>query len=247
MRTHLIRSLGRRLRGALRRPYRYALFVRDYLSFRRRAGRGRFRLAWSERYPRLDERTATTEFDAHYVYHTAWAARVVAATRPALHVDISSALDFSTILSAFVPVEFYDYRPAALQLSDLVSRRADLLRLPFEDDSVASLSCMHVVEHIGLGRYGDPLDPDGDLKAIAELKRVLGRGGNLLFVSPVGRPCIRFNAHRIYSYDQIAAYFAGLSLRQFALVDDRGGFSMEAGPDDANRQEYGCGCWWFTK
>ncbi|NDC42314.1 MAG: DUF268 domain-containing protein, partial [Chitinophagia bacterium] len=56
--------------------------------------------------------------------------------------------------------------------------------LPFESDSIPSLSCMHTIEHVGLGRYGDQLDPQGDLKAIAELKRVVQPGGDLLFVTP---------------------------------------------------------------
>ena len=74
---------------------------------------------------------------------------------------------------------------------------ADLANLPFEINSVQSLSCMHTVEHVGLGRYGDPIDPDGDLKAIKEIKRVLAVNGNLLFVVPIGKPKIVYNAHRI--------------------------------------------------
>src|SRR5436853_180080 len=88
---------------------------------------------------------------------------------------------FRKEFSAFIPVEFYDYRPANVQLSNLTAEAADLLALPFAEGSVESLSCMHVVEHIGLGRYGDPLDPNGDLKAIAELRRVLAPAGTLLF------------------------------------------------------------------
>ena len=79
---------------------------------------------------------------------------------------------------------------------------------------------MHVAEHIGLGRYGDPLDPDGDLKAMGELKRVLAPGGLLLFVVPVGQPRVCFNAHRIYSYGQIVEAFAKLYLEEFALIPD---------------------------
>ena len=234
-------------KSTLRHWYRYVFFIRDFLSFNRLQKGNRFPIHWSDRYPCLDDQTPNTEFDAHYIYHPAWAARILAETKPALHIDISSALAFSTLVSAFMPVEFYDYRPADLRLDNLVSKKADLLHLPFENNSIASLSCMHVVEHIGLGRYGDPLDPDGDLKAIAELKRVLAPGGNLLFVTPVGRPRIQFNAHRVYTCEQIIQPFEGLSLRQFALVNDENQFIIDADPAYANRQTYGCGCWWFVK
>ena len=140
-------------------------------------GPRRFAATWGDRFPCLDDRTGTTGFDRHYVFHPAWAARILAQTRPVEHVDISSALIFPVLVSAFIPVKFYDYRPADLQLNNLTSEHADLLALPFPDGSIPSLSCMHVVEHVGLGRYGDPPDPDGDLKAIAELKRVVARGG----------------------------------------------------------------------
>jgi SAM-dependent methyltransferase len=205
-----------------------------------------FKLEWRDRYPCLDENTNATMFDAHYIYHPAWAARIVRQIKPTLHVDISSSLSFCSLLSAFIPVNFYDYRPVELNLSDLRSQQADLIHLPFESESIESLSCMHVVEHIGLGRYGDSLDPEGDLKAIAELKRVLKPGGSLLFVTPVGQPHITFNAHRIYSYNQIISYFIGLDIKQFALVDDNGKFMVNAPPEHANRQNYGCGCWWFV-
>jgi SAM-dependent methyltransferase len=137
-----------------------------------------------------------------------------------------------------------------LRLNNLVSDHADILALPFADEAVASLSCMHVVEHIGLGRYGDRLDPEGDVKALAELKRVLAPGGNLLFVVPVGRPRIIFNAHRIYSFDQIRSYFENLDLIDFSLIPDNrenGGLIRNATPAMADAQEYGCGCFYFRK
>lgn len=109
---------------------------------------------------------------------------------------------------------------------------------------------MHVVEHIGLGRYGDPLDYNGDLKAINELIRVLQPGGNLLFVVPIGAPVIMFNAHRIYSYSQIISYFDQLDLKEFSLIPDNGaevGIIENASEDLANKQRYACGCFWFKK
>ena len=223
-------------------------FRADFLEFTRRTDR-RFRVAWDERQPCLDDATGFTGFDAHYVFHTSWAARQVARVRPARHVDISSSLYFCGLVSAFVPVDFYDYRPAPLNLPGLNCARADVLALPFPDQSVASISCLHVVEHIGLGRYGEPLDPEGDLRAMRELARVLAPGGSLLFVVPVGQPRVVFNAHRIYAYAQVIAAFPGLRLENFALVPDfpRVEIIENAEPALADAQVYGCGCFHFTR
>lgn len=231
---------------------KYLEFIASYLRFKASAAKGkqRFALSWKDRYPCLHDKTAATGFDSHYVYHPAWAARILAQEAPELHIDISSSIHFCSIVSAFIPTKFYDYRPADLVLSDLSSEAADLLALPFADGSVRSLSCMHVVEHVGLGRYGDALDPEGDLKAIAELIRVLAVGGSLLFVVPIGQARIQFNAHRIYSYDQIVSYFEGLQLKEFSLIPDGNGSSgmiRNATKEMADRQKYGCGCFWFTK
>ena len=226
-------------------------YVRDFSAFNRIAEQtGRDQALWKDRRPELFDNTGTTVFDAHYIYHPAWAARIVKRIAPAVHVDISSTLAFSSMLSAFIPVRYYDYRPANLTLSDLESGRADLTSLPFTDNSIESLSCMHTIEHIGLGRYGDPLDPSGDLKAIAELQRVLAKGGNLLFVVPIGKPRINFNAHRVYAYEEIVNYFKDFTLVDFSLVPDNGidiGLIPNASKEAADAQTYGCGCFWFSK
>lgn len=230
----------------------FVRYLTDFFRFREMAGRGsqRFQIRLWDCHPCLGDRETSTSFDRHYVFHTAWAARVVSEIMPSVHVDVSSSLHFCTILSAFVPVRFYDYRPADLRLDKLVSEAGDLLALPFADRSVESLSCMHVVEHVGLGRYGDPLDPNGDLKAIDELKRVLAPGGTLLFVVPVGRPRLMFNAHRIYSYDQVLDFFGDFELEEFALIPDepaQGGLVRGASREMVEGQRYGCGCFRFRK
>ena len=99
-----------------------------------------------------------------------------------------------------MPVRFYDYRPADLQLSNLVSDAADLLALPFADASLESVSCMHVVEHVGLGRYGDPLADA--MESHADSSRARRR--TLLFVAPWAY-AIMLNAHRIYSTSRSSA------------------------------------------
>lgn len=225
---------------------RFVQYVGQFNKIKKDTG-NRFPVRMKDAYPCLQDALKFTPFDQHYIYHPAWAARKLAQIKPAEHIDISSILNFSSIVSAFVPVRFYDYRPAKLNLQNFASDFADLLNLPFADNSVESLSCMHTVEHIGLGRYGDPLDADGDLKAIAELKRVVKAGGHLLFVTPVGEPVIQFNAHRVYSFEQITTYFSPLRLVEFSLVPDAGGLIENADPKLVAEQTYGCGCFWFTK
>lgn len=249
---HLLKKLppAQKAADAARRQAQRRKFSSDFREFQKlSAGQpARFKLDWEDRYPCLDDNTGGTGFDWHYVFHTAWAARVVAETKPARHVDISSSLYFCSIVSAFVPIDFYDYRPAELNLDGLTSGRADLMALPFADGSVASLSCMHVVEHIGLGRYGDPIDPQGDLKAMAELRRVLAPGGTLIFVTPVGKPKIQFNAHRIYACRQIVENFPGLVLEEFALQPDSTcELVRNASFELADAQNYACGCFRFRR
>jgi hypothetical protein len=225
---------------------RFFEFFGEFVKYRKHND-NRFSVAAKNLYPCLSDKLKSTPFDQHYVYHPAWAARILAKTLPAYHVDFSSILSFGSIVSAFIPVKFYDYRPAELTLSNWESGFADLNNLPFESNSQPSISCMHTVEHIGLARYGDPLDPLGDLKAIDELKRIVMPGGDLLFVTPVGQARIEFNAHRIYSYEQIVEYFSPLQLKEFSLIPDAGGLIQNADPALVKQQQYGCGCFWFKK
>lgn len=219
--------------------------ILDYLKFIKTEKR--FSVNFLDFYPCVKDKTIKTNFDAHYVYHTSWAARKVREINPKVHTDISSSLYFSGIVSAFVPVNFYDYRPADLSLSNLKSAHANLTNLDFADNSISSLSCMHTVKHIGLGRYGDLINPVSDLQAIHELKRVLSVGGSLLFVVPVGKSKIEYNAHRIYSYEMIMEYFKELELKEFSLIDDKGFFIENVNPELVKNQKYACGCFWFIK
>jgi len=201
-------------------------------------------------FPQLLDRTQDHGFDRHYIYHTAWAARVLAKSKPRLHIDISSSLYFSAIASAFVPIKFYDFRRIHLELKGLKTARADLTHLHFKSNSLLSVSCMHTIEHIGLGRYGDPLDPNGDLKAIQELIRVVSAGGQLLIVVPVGKETkVMFNAHRIYSVDYIKKVFTPLKLKEFALIPEHSEQGLICNPRQnvLKTEVYACGCFWFVK
>ncbi len=206
--------------------------------------------AWRDRFLIAHEASSTVNYEPHYTYHCSWACRVLADCKPAHHVDIGSSMQFVGMASAWVPITHYDYRKPDIALPGLQVGTADLLALPFADDSVPSLSCMHVLEHIGLGRYGDPIDSLGDRRAATELMRVVEPAGQLLVVVPVGRPKVAFNAHRIYAYQQVVDMFAGLRLVSFDLLTDRGaaaGLIGNATPELVDQQNWGCGCYLFAK
>ncbi|TKC55810.1 DUF268 domain-containing protein [Pedobacter hiemivivus] len=234
-------------------PKKSSLFQSQYLQLNNleKQTKKRFLLDEAHLYPCLNDNTAETGFDRHYIYHPAWAARIIKQNNPAKHIDISSILNFSSMLSAFLPVDFYDYRPAKLELSNLKSLQGDLMNLPFPSDSVESISCMHTIEHVGLGRYGDPMDYDGDIKAINELKRVLAPSGSLLFVVPLGATdTIHFNAHRVYSKQQVLDLFSDMKLEEFAFIpedENDGGLVIDPSKQLLDKSNYGCGCFWFTK
>jgi hypothetical protein len=75
-------------------------------------------------------------------------------------------------------------------------------------------------------------------------------GGSFIYVAPVGKPRIQFNAHRIYSYEQVIKLFKGLELREFSLIPDdfkKYGLIRNANKDIVEDQSYACGCFWFIK
>jgi len=225
-------------------------FFKDFILFKKKDVSKRFSTKIIDFIPCLTDRTKTTSFEPHYTFHPPWAARIIVENNPSKHIDISSIIHFSTMLSAYIPVDFYDYRPVNLFLPNLECKKGDLLALPFADNSIESISCMHTIEHIGLGRYGDTIDPEGDIKAINELKRVVRPGGTLIFVTPVGKPRIAFNAHRVYSYEQVIGMFVGMKLQEFSLVPDdykKYGLMKGASKEIVKDQLYACGCFWFIK
>ena len=196
-------------------------------------------IRFRDSYPCLDDRTTTTPYDPHYFHQAVWATEQILRAVPEEHVDVGSEITFVGMISAIVPVAFVDIRPLMVQLPRLRSVEGDLLALPFDNRSVASLSCLHVAEHVGLGRYGDELTPEGTRRACAELARVLAPGGTLLFSVPIGLPRLCFNAHRVHSPAQIVGYFGELELHEFAVVDDEYELVRNADIEGYDELEYG--------
>lgn len=220
-------------------------YVKDWVSYSRLSGGNTLSLLDSV--PQLHDWSLATGFDSHYFYMSGWAMRGILRGAPNRHVDVGSFSIFVNLLSAALPVEFVDIRPLCVDLPNLKCLTGSVLALPFQDHSVKSLSCLHVAEHIGLGRYGDALDPDGTVKAAKELTRVLAPEGNLFFAIPIGRSRVCFNAHRVIPPQEVLAMFKGLGLIEFSAVDDQGKFHPNARIEEYSSCRYACGLFWFRK
>lgn len=204
-------------------------------------------LHFTDSYPCLADWVSATPYDPHYLYQGGWLARHIAITHPDLHVDVGSSVQTLSVLSAHVHTVFIDYRPLNARLDNLICVGGNIVSLPFADATLQSLSCMHVIEHIGLGRYGDPLDPAGAAKAASELERVLAPGGKLYLTAPVGRERVCFNAHRVFSPYTFQKLMPSLVLKEFSWVDDDGAFHERGDQADAAGLDYGCGLYVFEK
>ncbi|MCX5632667.1 MAG: DUF268 domain-containing protein [Phycisphaerae bacterium] len=224
----------------------YQRFISDWRKYKKLEGAEPIKL--KDSYPCLFDRSETFSPGSHYFYQDIWAFTRIYNSKTPLHIDVGSKAEFVSFLTAITNIEFIDIRPLdAPYLKNLKSIAGSILQMPYDDNSVKSLSCLHVAEHIGLGRYGDPLDPKGTIKAARELARVLAPGGNLYFSLPVGKPKVCFNAHRIHSPKQILEYFSDLRLVEFSVYDDQKRFIENTDPVSVENNKFACGMFWFTK
>lgn len=223
-------------------PRELYLYFSDLRRFRQAAGAS----AKIEISPVFFQRNIRSTFDAHYTYQSAWAIRRIASARPAEHVDISSNIPYVAALSAVVPVRFCEFRPPLLDLPGVTTEHADITKLPFPNRSIKSMSCLHVLEHIGLGRYGDPINPKGLELACAEIARVAAPGASIFLSLPIGKEKISFNMHRVSAPTMLPSLFSGrFRLREFSVVTDAGRFLEAVKAQDFVAEEYACGLYWF--
>lgn len=185
----------------------------------------------------------------HYFHQDLWAARRIFVHRPASHLDIGSRLDgFIAHLLTFMAVTVVDIRPMASTIPGLTFFQDDATELRnLASDSIVSLSTLHTAEHLGLGRYSDPVDPMACFRYMAALQRVLAPGGRLYFSVPVGRERVEFNAHRVFAPQTILHQFSGLELLSFSFVGDDGALYEDQDPLQLPVSELACGLFEFVK
>jgi SAM-dependent methyltransferase len=174
--------------------------------------------------PALDDKNVTNgSLTYHYFYQDLFVAQCLFRDNPHLHVDFGSRIDgFVAHVASFRTLEVLDIRPMEQSIPNVLTRQADLMgdvsHLANYADSVSSL---HVIEHLGLGRYGDPININGHLIGLENIHKILKPGGKFYFATPFGPQRIEFNTHRIFNLSYLMEYLIPrYEVLNFAYVDD---------------------------
>ncbi len=239
----IVKSLRLLKNDIFKKIYLLALYYKDLAKAKRDLTNGKFKLSTGDIYPCIFDKTEDTPIGQIYFYQDTWCAKKVFETKPEHHFDIGSKAEMVGIISQFVPTTMIDIRPIKLKLPNLSFARGDIKKLPFKDGEISSLSSICVIEHIGLGRYGDELDSFGSEKAISEIIRVLARNGNLFISVPIDlENKIYFNAHRAFTRNYIMELFKDLVLMEEKYIY---GNDLEDKYDEA--KGFGTGLFHFKK
>lgn len=146
---------------------------------------------------------------------------------PKIHIDVGSRVDgFVAHVASFRSIKVMDIRPLESTIKNISFIQQDFIA-PLKNEfmeSCDSLSCLHALEHFGLGRYGDPINYNGHIEGLENLYKLLKPEGKLYFSVPIGLPQrIEFHAHRIFSIQYLLGYFEGkYRIDNFSYVDDKG-------------------------
>jgi hypothetical protein len=184
-----------------------------------------------------------------YFHQDLYVARRLHEIAPDRHVDVGSRVDgFVAHVAAFRQIEVIDIRPLKTTAKNITFVQADLqdpdslVRLGKAD----SVSCLHAVEHFGMGRYGDPIQIDGHAEGLRNIAKLVLGGGRLHIGVPIGPQRMEFNAHRIFRVTTVPAILGpAFRLVKFSFIDDAGDFHEDVPFTEKEAQDsYGCfhGC-----
>jgi SAM-dependent methyltransferase len=191
----------------------------------------------------------------HYFHQDLLVAKRVFQNNPVKHVDIGSRIDgFVAHVASFRKIEVFDIRDLDSQIPNIYFKRADICSKEFDlVDYCDSVSSLHVIEHLGLGRYGDKVDCNSHLKGLNNIYSLLKTGGKFYFSVPIGEQRIEFNAHRVFSVKYLLNILEGrYNMDSFSYVDDGGDLfkDVRLNSDEIENNYsciYGCGIFELTK
>ena len=225
----------------------------DAIKYQKLNKRPNFEIQKQTIWPVIDSKYAYAGSINNYFLQDLWAAKLVIRSGVKIHFDIGSRLDYfiAHLLAVDIDVTMIDVRefPGKLEhLHTIVDDATSLHQIP--DESIESMSALCSLEHFGLGRYGDPIDPEACFKCFDNIQRKLKKGGALYISVPIGKERVEFNAHRVFYSSTIIGCFSSLQMREFSCVAD-GKIEYNVGihkyDNDSHNGEYRYGLFYFIK
>ena len=116
-------------------------------------------------------------------------------------------------------VDIYDIRPVQVNYPEFNAYQIDLSMTP-SIRKYDLIMCISTLEHCGLGRYGDDLNPYGDRRLLAALIRSLKPDGKLIISLPIGQGILCNNLHRVYSQYRLSKLTHGSKLIWHTPITD---------------------------
>ncbi len=246
-------------------PIKFFFFIKglpfylyDQRSFLSQQKKSRIQFSPGKMYPILSDKLSNSGIaGGHYFHQDLLVARRIFVNEPKRHVDIGSRVDgFAAHVASFRKIEVFDIRPLTKRIYNILFIQKDLMGEL--DDSLVdytdSVSCLHALEHFGLGRYGDPVRYDGYLNALKNITGLLQKGGKFYFSVPIGPQRVEFNAHRVFSLEYLFDLLGDTyNVDMFSYVDDVGELHEQVSFEDKKEVHnnfgcyFGCGIFELTK
>ena len=173
--------------------------------------------------------------------------------KPKRHVDVASRIDgFVAHVASFREVEVYDVRKLNCVHKNIIFRQVDFMNVSDNLSTTDSLSCLHSLEHFGLGRYSDAINVNGLEDGVHNLIKILKKEGKLYISLPIGiRDEVHFNAQRISHPEtilKIKKVKEELKLINFDYVDNNGDlFTKRDITEVIDKLTFGLGIYTFKK
>lgn len=201
-----------------------SFFEQDMYMYSKLNNRKNFEINDKQLWPILTEKYEEAGLVHNYFLQDLWAAKKILKNSPEAHFDIGSRLDgfIAHLLSAGILVKMIDIRPFPAQIEGLETIVDDATELKnIEDESIDSFSALCSLEHFGLGRYGDPIDPEACFKCFESIQKKIKNGGSLYLSVPIGKEKVEFNAHRVFYASTIIDCFDQMEMLEYSCAAEK--------------------------
>ncbi len=230
-----------------------SFFEEDLLLYSSMNPRANFIINEENNWPILNDKYKKAGQVDNYFWQDLWAAKHVHDSGVVQHFDIGSRLDgfITHLLSMGIHVTMIDVREFPCSVEGLTTIVDDATMLNnIQDGSLYSLSALCSLEHFGLGRYGDPIDPEACFKCFENISKKMKSGGHIYISVPIGKERVEFNAHRVFYPKTIIDSFEMFSLKEFSCVSNgiiEFNVDVHAYDEDNHNGDYRYGLFHFLK